>query len=56
MRPVTKHRSAAQRHQNRAKNSNDHEREARVHPAQPSHIVVVPAMEPKASTSPSQAT
>jgi len=27
------------------KNANDHEQQARVHPAQPSHSVVVPAPE-----------
>ena len=31
--------------QNRPKNANDHEQKARVHPAQPSHSVVVPAPE-----------
>jgi hypothetical protein len=30
---------------NRAKNANDHEQQARVHPAQPSYSVVVPAPE-----------
>jgi hypothetical protein len=31
--------------QNRPKNANDHEQRARVHPALPSHSVVVPAPE-----------
>jgi hypothetical protein len=31
--------------QNGSKNANDHEQQARVHPAQPSHCVVVPAPE-----------
>jgi hypothetical protein len=31
--------------QNRPKNTNDHEQQARVHPAQPSYSVVVPAPE-----------
>jgi hypothetical protein len=31
--------------QNRPKNANDHEQQARVHPAQPSYSVVVPAPE-----------
>jgi hypothetical protein len=30
---------------NQARNANDHEQQARVHPAQPSHFVVVPTME-----------
>jgi hypothetical protein len=41
------------RFKNGAKNANDHEQQARVHPAQPSYCVVVPAPELfKASTSP----
>src|SRR5579863_3895314 len=35
--------------QNIPKNANDHEQVARVHPAQPSYFVVVPAMEPGGS-------
>src|SRR5271156_1435361 len=31
--------------QNRLRNANDHEQQARVHPARPSHSVVVPAPE-----------
>jgi len=31
--------------QNRPRNANDHEQQARVHPAQPSYSVVVPAPE-----------
>jgi hypothetical protein len=37
--------SVGKKGQNRLKNANDHEQRARVHPAQPSHSVVVPAPE-----------
>jgi hypothetical protein len=36
---------AGEKGQNRPKNANDHEQRARVHPALPSHSVVVPAAE-----------
>src|SRR5271167_2106770 len=35
----------AEKGQKRPRNANDHEQQARVHPAQPSHSVVVPAPE-----------
>ncbi|HJZ19387.1 MAG TPA: hypothetical protein VJ226_00430, partial [Bradyrhizobium sp.] len=35
----------AEKAQKRPRNANDHEQRARVHPAQPSHSVVVPAPE-----------
>jgi hypothetical protein len=40
-----KHHQAGKKGQNSPKNANDHEQRARVHPALPSHSVVVPAPE-----------
>jgi len=40
-----KRRERGKKGQNRPQNANDHEQRARVHPALPSHSVVVPAPE-----------